>query len=146
MDYLIYLAGLCFVGQIRVGEGSTCHDDKVSFLIAQHGLGHIDVVVAADGEHRNADGLLDGGGVLGVVHHRNKTRCDYSFLGSEHTLCAMQSVNACLFKHFCHDYCLRKFNAALNIVASIEAEENREVGAYSLTDSGDDFKCKPHTV
>ena len=146
VDYLIYLAGLCFVGQIRVGEGSTCHDDKVSFLIAQHGLGHIDVVVAADGEHRNADGLLDGGGVLGVVHHRNKTRRDYSFLGSEHTLCAMQSVNACLFKHFCHDYCLRKFNAALNIVASIEAEENRKVGAYSLTDSGDDFKCKPHTV
>ena len=146
VDYLIYLAGLCLVGQLGVGEGSARHDDKVGLLVTQHGLRHIDVVVAADGEHGDLDGLLDVSGVLGVVHHGDKARGDYRFLGGEHALSAVQSVNTGFFKHLCHDYGLGKLDAALDVITCVEAEDDRVISADGLADSGDDLKRKAHTV
>jgi hypothetical protein len=146
VDDLLGLAGLGLVRQFGIGERGARHDDEVGLLVAQHSLGHIDIVVAADCQHRDLDRALDGGGVLRIVHDRDEARRDDRLLGGEHALRAVQRVHTGLLEHLGHDDRLRQLNAALDVVAGVEAEQDRVVRADGGADGVDDLEREAHTV
>lgn len=67
-------------------------------------------------------------------------------LGGEHALRAVQRVHTGLLEHLGHDDRLRQLNAALDVVAGVEAEQDRVVRADGGADSVDDLEREAHTV
>lgn len=58
----------------------------------------------------------------------------------------MQRVHTGLLEHLGHDDRLRQLNAALDVVAGVEAEQDRVVRADGGADGVDDLEREAHTV
>ena len=84
--------------------------------------------------------MPDGGGIFRIVHDRDEARRDDRLLGGEHALRAVQRVHTGLLEHLGHDDRLRQLNAALDVVAGVEAEQDRVVRADGGADGVDDLE------